>query len=40
MSQVKRLDTTVESQRDTQKLQEENRVLQEQVEVSVSLNDS
>lgn len=40
MSQVKRLDTTQDSLRDIHRLQEENGVLQEQVEVGFSFNDS
>lgn len=35
MSQVKHLDATGESQRDIQKLREENGVLQDQVEVGL-----
>lgn len=39
MSQVKRLDATEDSLKDTQRLQEDNRALQEQVEVSVVFSD-
>lgn len=40
MTQVKRLDTTEEPLKDIQRLQEENRVLQEQLEVSFGFTDS